>query len=213
MNKKPVILVGAGGHCQSVIDVIECEIGYDIKGLIDQAELVGNKICGYPVIASDEQLPEIVSEFPFFLITIGQEKLPVLRVKLFNHLESLGAQFITLISPFARVSPRAFIGKGTVVLHHATINASVRIGNNCIINTGAIVEHDSIIKDHVQISTAAVVNGNTKIDQESFIGSNSVLKQGIHIGEKTIVGAGAVVTKSFGNNLTLIGNPAKNFPV
>jgi len=211
MKKRPVILIGAGGHCHSVIDVIESEGKYDIKGLIDLPDQVGDKVYGYPIIASDDQLPEIIKEFPFFLITIGQEKLPLLRVKSYNNLERLGAEFVTVISPFARVSRHSFIGRGTVVLHHALINAGVKIGKNCIINSGALVEHDCIIGDHVQISTAAILNGNIKIDKESFIGSNSVLKQGINIGERTIVGAGTVVTKSFGSNLTLVGNPAKNY--
>lgn len=209
MEKKSLILIGAGGHCRSVIDVIESIKDFDIKGLIDVKKNVGKKIFGYPIIGSDDQLPEIIEEYEFFLITIGQEKLPDLRVKLFNQLIGLGANFASIISPMARVSPYASIGKGTVVLHNALVNAGARIGDNCIINSGSLIEHDCRIEDHVHISTAAVVNGNVLVGKKSFIGSNSVLRQGIQIGENSVIGAGAVVVNSFGNNLTVIGNPAK----
>ena len=34
MNKKEIIIIGAGGHAKSCIDVIEQEGKYDIVGLI-----------------------------------------------------------------------------------------------------------------------------------------------------------------------------------
>jgi maltose O-acetyltransferase len=42
-----------------------------------------------------------------------------------------------------------------------------------------------------------------------FIGSGSVLRNGITIGDNCIIGMGAVVTKSIGHGLKVFGNPAK----
>ena len=41
---KNIILVGGGGHCRSVIDVIEQEGRYKISGIIDKPSLLGSKI-------------------------------------------------------------------------------------------------------------------------------------------------------------------------
>ena len=46
MNK--IILIGGGGHCKSVIDVIEQENKFEIAGIIDKPELLNSKILGYP---------------------------------------------------------------------------------------------------------------------------------------------------------------------
>lgn len=35
MSKEKIILIGVGGHCKSVIDVIEAENKFDIAGIID----------------------------------------------------------------------------------------------------------------------------------------------------------------------------------
>ena len=51
-----ILLIGGGGHCRSVIDVIELEKKYEIAGIVDKKELLNEEILGYKVIASDEDL-------------------------------------------------------------------------------------------------------------------------------------------------------------
>lgn len=51
---------------------------------------------------------------------------------------------------------------------------------------------------------------DVRIGDECWIGMNSVLLPGVVLGNKTIVGAGSVVTKSFPNGGVMVcGNPAK----
>ncbi len=66
-----LILIG-GGHCKSCIDVIEQEETYEIAGIVDLAEKLYDKILGYEVIATDEDLLMIAKEYSSFVITIGQ---------------------------------------------------------------------------------------------------------------------------------------------
>ena len=45
-TNRPLILLGGGGHCKSVIDVAECA-GYTILGILDRSEEVGKRVLGY----------------------------------------------------------------------------------------------------------------------------------------------------------------------
>ena len=66
-------------------------------------------------------------------------------------------------------------------MHHAFINANVRIGKNCIINSKALIEHDVIIEDNCHISTASVINGAVLVKANTFLGSNATSKQSVEI--------------------------------
>jgi len=189
--KEKILLIGGGGHCKSVIDVIELEDKYNIAGIVDKKELIGQEILGYKVIGCDDDLTELFKIYKYAVITVGQIKTNTLRVKLFNLLKDIGYKLPSIISPLAYVSKHSIIEDGTVVLHHALINANAKIGQNCIINSKALVEHDAVIENNCHISTGAIVNGGTIIKADSFYGSNATCKETCHI--EGFIKAGSVV--------------------
>lgn len=193
MNKKPLILIGGGGHCKSCIDVIEASDQYVIKGILDLKPKLGEKILEYTIIGTNKDIPLLAKEKNDFFITVGDIGNPIKRIELFNLVISSGGLLPTIISPTAYVSKYARIGAGTIVMHHAMINASAVVGKNCIINTNALIEHDAIIGDHCHISTGSIVNGGTKIGSRSFFGSGAVSKQYISIPEDSFIKANSIV--------------------
>lgn len=208
MNRDSLILVGGGGHCKSVIEVVEATGQFSIAGIVDIKENIGTEVSGYPVIASDEDIDSLTAQYRFFLVTVGQVKSSTLRNRLFQLIKNAGGILPTVVAPTAYVSKRATIGEGTVIHHHAFVNAGAKIGVNCIINTSALVEHDTRIGDHCHISTAAVINGNSTVGNYCFIGSKAVLSQGIEVGDNCLVGAGAVVLTNTEAGSLYAGNPA-----
>jgi sugar O-acyltransferase (sialic acid O-acetyltransferase NeuD family) len=208
MNKEKIILVGGGGHCRSVIDVIETENRYEIIGILDRVELVGQKVLSYPIIASDNDIETVLKNCQNFFITVGHIKTAAVREKLFNSIKEKGGHFPIIISPKAHVSKHACLSEGTVVMHHAVVNTLAVTGKNCIINTGAVLEHDVQVGDHCHISTGAYINGECKIGSGSFVGSNATTVQTIHIGDWNVIAAGAVLTKNTEDFSLYAGNPA-----
>jgi sugar O-acyltransferase (sialic acid O-acetyltransferase NeuD family) len=193
VSSETILLLGAGGHARSCIDVIEEEGRYTIGGLVSLPEDVGKYVLGYPVLGADSDLPNLLPHFEQVLITVGQIKSPETRMKLYSLLVAYGCQTPVIISPHARVSAHAQVGQGTIIMHGAIINAGARIGCNCIINSKALVEHDAVVGDHCHIATAAIINGNVSIGTGSFIGSNACVRQGIQVPERSLVGMGQLV--------------------
>lgn len=189
--KEKIVLIGGGGHCHSVIDVIEQENRYEIIGIVDTKENIGKKVLNYDVIACDDDLETIFETCKNAIITVGHIESNKIRVKIYNKLKQIGFNLPVIISPFAYVSKHSMIDEGTVVMHHALINANVKVGKNCIINSKALIEHDSIIEDNCHISTASVINGGVTVKENSFFGSNATSKQGIEI--EGFIKAGSLV--------------------
>jgi len=189
---KKIILIGGGGHCKSVIDVIEQEKKYKIYGIIDKPEFLGTKILKYKVIGNDLDLKSFAKEVKNALITVGQIKSAKLRIKLFKLAKKAGFILPTVISPNSYVSKYSKIGNGSIVMHQSIVNANTSIGDNCIINSKALIEHDCSISNHCHISTNATINGGVKIGSKCFIGSNVTTKNNIKIKENSFIKAGTI---------------------
>ncbi|UWY60820.1 NeuD/PglB/VioB family sugar acetyltransferase [Aliarcobacter butzleri] len=179
--KEKIVLIGGGGHCHSVIDVIEQENKYEIIGIVDTKENIGKKVLDYKIIACDDDLETIFLSCKNALITVGQIESNKIRVKIYNKLKEIGFNLPVIISPLAYVSNHSSIEEGTIIMHHALVNANTKIGKNCIINTKALIEHDCVIGDNCHISTASVLNGGVRVKENIFFGSNATSKQSIEI--------------------------------
>ena len=206
MEQKNLILIGGGGHCESVIEVAE-SAGYTILGILDRQEEVGKIVLNYKVIGVDDDIPQYLDKAEF-VISVGFIKNPALRIKLYNKVKESGGKLATIVASTAYVSHYATLGEGTVVMHHAFVNAGAYIGKNVILNTYANIEHDALVGDQCHISTGTIVNGSCKVGNNVFIGSQSVLVNGISIGNDIVVGAGSVVCKSISYKGIYAGNPA-----
>lgn len=204
---RPLILVGGGGHCKSVIEAAE-SAGFTIKGILDLPQNIGKKLCGYDIIGSDDDVLRYV-DICDFIVTLGFIKNPILRIKLHQKIEAVGGRFATIVASTAHVSRHATVGVGTVVFHQACINAGSQIGKGCIINTFANIEHDAVIGDYCHISTGVMVNGDCKVGAATFLGSQSVMANATSICDGCVVAAASFIRKDLKEKGIYAGNPAK----
>ncbi len=194
--KKKIILIGAGGHSKSCIDIINAEDKYEIIGLVDDKKEKGSKIFNYEILGNDKVLKEIRSSVKFAFLAVGQIKSHELRKKLYLKALNLGFEFPKIISPYSTISPYSKIGRGSLIAHGVKINSDTKIGINCIINTNAIIEHDVLVGDFCHVSTSSTINGNVEIGKNSFIGSGSILRNSIKIKNNTILQMGSIIKKN-----------------
>ena len=206
MTKPSLILIGAGGHARSCIDVIEQQDQFQIVGLISMPDEAHTQHFDYAVIGTDSDLPELAKTYQYALITIGQIQTTEHRIRLYQYATQLGFQLPIIIATTAHVSRHAKLGEGSIVMHGAIVNAGARVGNNCIINTGALIEHDATVEDNCHISTRTILNGDVAIGAGSFIGSCSVINEGVAIGEGCLVGMGLTVRHNLRDYAFFTGN-------
>ena len=207
--RKNLILIGAGGHARSCIDVIEQEGKFKITGIVGLESELGLQVNGYEVIATDKNLSTLIGKAQFALIALGQISSPDARVSLYQQVSKAGFDLANVVSPTAYVSPSAQIGNGTIVMHGAIINAGVKVGSNCIINSRALLEHDTQVLDNCHISTGAILNGGVLVEEGCFIGSGTIVKEGVSIGERSVVGMGSLVRSSLSANSRFLGESLK----
>ncbi|MEA3467613.1 MAG: acetyltransferase [Thermodesulfobacteriota bacterium] len=111
------------------------------------------------------------------------------------------------------VMDEAEIGAGAILSPFVTITSNITIGKCFQANIYSYVAHDCQIGDFVTFAPSVKCNGNIKIEDHAYIATGAIIRQGkpdkpIIIGERAIVGMGAVVTRNVPAGVTVIGNPA-----
>lgn len=205
--RNKLVLVGGGGHCRSVIDLLE-SMNAPIAGIVHGLHCAAQPMLGYTVLGDDAALPQVRKRFSQALVTVGHIKNAALRQKLYASLVSLDFNLPVCISPLAYVSSHARLGHGSVVLHHALVNAAAQIGNNCIINSKALVEHDCSIADHCHIAVGAILCGNVRVHEGVFVGAGAVVREGVSIGEHALIACGTTVVHDVAAHTVYTGLPS-----
>jgi sugar O-acyltransferase (sialic acid O-acetyltransferase NeuD family) len=202
-----LLIIGAGGHAVSCIDVVEQIKGIRIVGLVGLDDEIGKTVCGYSVMGADTTLSEQHITASSALVAVGHIRSADVRLKLYKRLTAMKYNMPVILSPHAYCSAHSCFGSGTIVMHGAIINASVQVGVNCIINSRALLEHGVTIGDHCHVSTGAVVNGDAMIGEESFIGSGAVIREGVRVGRRCVIGMGALVRRDLPDGTVFYGTP------
>lgn len=202
-GRQPVILIGGGGHAKVVADILEGVPSLFPRGYVDARPVEGTWL---PHLGTDDRLPELLAQgMTQVHVAIGDNRV---RERLFRHVLALGFEAPAIISPFARISARARIGRGVVIMPGAVVNADATVADFAVINTCASVDHDCQIGTAAHIGPGTHLAGNVTVGMRSFLGVGCSVPPGVVIGNDVMVGAGSVVVRPLPDDVVAYGVPA-----
>jgi acetyltransferase-like isoleucine patch superfamily enzyme len=105
-----------------------------------------------------------------------------------------------------RIERGVYVNRRTFfdVIDELTVGEETAIGPNCY-----ITDHDHGSDVDVAPLLQPMVSKPTRIGKFVWIGANVVILKGVTIGDRTIVGAGSVVTRSLPADVVAVGVPAR----
>ena len=186
-----------------VVDLVDSLPEIKLMGIIDP---LPPTTPSPPYLGNDGDWNAIAEANPHLKAILSVDH-PKMRAKLF--FDFYGEAALTIQSPNAYVSSRAFIDQGCIVQRGVTIMPHVQIGKGCKININATVHHEAKIGSFVTLAPGCQILGKVAIENQVYIGAGAIIKQKCSIGAGSIVGAGAVVVKNIPPNTTVVGVPAK----
>jgi UDP-2-acetamido-3-amino-2,3-dideoxy-glucuronate N-acetyltransferase len=134
---------------------------------------------------------------------------------------TIGAQ--TRVWAFVHILPGAKIGRLCNICDHVFIENDVIVGDRVTVKSGVQLWNGVRLEDDVFIGPNATFTNDrfprsrqwpdefpqTIVRQGASIGANATLLPGITVGEKAMVGAGAVVVEDVPPWAVVVGNPAR----
>ena len=129
----------------------------------------------------------------------------------------------TNVWQFCVILPHAKLGENNNICSHCFIENDVEVGNNVTVKCGVQLWDGLRIEDNVFIGpNVSFINDRfprskqyperferTILRKGASVGAGAVIRCGIEIGERAMVGAGSVVTKDIPAGELWVGNPAR----
>jgi sugar O-acyltransferase (sialic acid O-acetyltransferase NeuD family) len=205
-----IVIIGAGGFGREVKTIIDAvnkiEKIYNFIGYYDDGIEKGTMINNFPVLGNLQELNSS-SEPISVLLGIGD---PTTKSKIIAKLSSDKINFPTLIHPSVQISEdEVTISKGCIICGGTIITCNIVIGSFVTLNLMCTIGHDTIIDDFSSFMPSVNISGEVHIQEKVYVGTGAKIINQLTIGRGTIVGAGAVVSKSLPDYCTAVGIPAK----
>ncbi len=196
---RDLLILGNGVHACEMVEIIE---RYNQKNEYRFLGFVARKpddkgLLGYPVFGLEDL------DGPLRHALLIPDNTFELEVK-----QRFSDRVITLIDPSCFVSRTARIGRGTVLFPHCYVGLNAVVGDFVFCLSGCIINHDVIIEEGSILASGVSLAGHVNIKREVYLGQASTVKQYLSVGEKSLVGMGAVVVRDVEPNTVVVGNPA-----
>jgi bifunctional UDP-N-acetylglucosamine pyrophosphorylase/glucosamine-1-phosphate N-acetyltransferase len=122
-------------------------------------------------------------------------------IKSFSHLEKCKIENKVEIGPYARIRPDTVLKEGSKIGNFVEVKKSIvgkksKVNHLSYIGDTEIGKSSNIGAGTITCNYDGVKKSKTKIKDNVFIGSNSALVAPVTIEQKSIVGAGSVITKN-----------------
>ncbi|SDH03005.1 acetyltransferase [Psychroflexus sediminis] len=207
---KKIAIIGAGGFGREVkmlIDQInESKPTYDLLGFYDDNKELPDLINGLPFLGG---ISELIERKDNICLALGIG-IPETKRTIIEKLEKSEFEYPSLIHPNVLMGKDdVSIGKGCVICANSIITCNIQIRDFVTLNLSCTVGHDTEIKRFSSFMPSVNISGEVVIEECVYVGTGAKIINQLGIGKNTIVGAGAVVSKSLPANCTAVGIPAK----
>ncbi|MEI1255742.1 UDP-3-O-(3-hydroxymyristoyl)glucosamine N-acyltransferase [Blautia sp. JLR.GB0024] len=99
------------------------------------------------------------------------------------------------------------IGANTVIARGAIDDTVVHTDSK--VDSSCFISHNVQIGAHSFIVGETIMFGSSSTGERAYISGNSTIREGHHVGNKSLVGMGSVVVKNVPDGAIVKGNPAK----
>ena len=208
-------MVGAGGFGREVVDIVEAIHAQltagpiELLGVLDDAPSEENLALlakrGLPFLGSIDSWLETGPNCDYVIGVANPDH----RRSIDRKLSYSGLSAATLVHPASTLGSDVVLGEGSIVCAGARLTTNIRCERHVHVHVNATIGHDTVLGAYVSAYPQSAISGSCMIDEGATVGASATIIQGIHVGERAFVGAGAVVCSDVPARVIVKGVPAR----
>jgi sugar O-acyltransferase (sialic acid O-acetyltransferase NeuD family) len=134
---------------------------------------------------------------------------PIYKQQIENKLPKETEYFSFIHESVIIANSDVIIGDGSIICPNCVLTTDIILGKHVHLNIGTTIGHNSRIGNYFTSAPAVNISGNCNIKDKVYFGTNSCIKEKIHVCENVTIGMGACVSKNIDEEGTYVGVPAR----
>lgn len=208
---RKLVILGASGNTADIAAMVRAvnlaagETVWETAGILD--DRVTGTAFGLPVLGRLADAASVADAW--FVNGIGSTNNYWRRDQILSGAGIAADRFATIIHPAAVVFDSAVIAAGCVLYPGVAVGAGARLERHVLVLANSVINHGCVIGEHACLASGVVLSGDVRIGKLSYLGAAANVLPRLTVGERALVGAGAVVTRNVAADAVVAGVPAR----
>jgi sugar O-acyltransferase (sialic acid O-acetyltransferase NeuD family) len=196
-----VILFGTGRGADVAFRFLKRDSDHEVCGFsTDRKYIERDTFRDLPVAAFEDVERQFPPDQYKFLILLGYQGMNGLRAQKYLTAKAKGYGFISYVNSQFYRAEDLDIGENCFILDNQSISLDVKIGNNVVMWSSNHIGDLSTIGDHSWLASHVTVAAAVNVQPYCFLGIGATVGNKLTLGQRTFVGANALVASSTEEN-------------
>lgn len=196
-----VILFGTGRGADVAFRFLKRDSDHEVCGFSNDRKYIERDIFrDLPVVAFEDVERRFPPDQYKFLILLGYQGMNGLRAQKYLAAKAKGYGFISYVNSQFYRAEDLDIGENCFILDNQSISLDVKIGNNVVMWSSNHIGDLSTIGDHSWLASHVTVAADVNVQPYCFLGIGATVGNKLTLGQRTFVGANALVASSTEEN-------------
>jgi sugar O-acyltransferase (sialic acid O-acetyltransferase NeuD family) len=196
-----VVVFGIGRGADVAFRFLTRDSDHEVCGFsADSRYLERDTFQDRPVVAFENVEQRFPPDQYKFLVLLGYQGMNALRAEKYLAAKAKGYSFISYVNSQFYRAEDLDVGENCFILDNQSISLDVKIGNNVVMWSSNHIGDLSTIGDHSWLASHVTVAADVNVAPYCFLGIGATVGNKLTLGQRTFVGANALVVSSTAEN-------------
>lgn len=202
-----VVLFGAGRGADVAYRFLSRDSTHQVCGFaVERAHFDLKRFHDLPVVAFEDVEQTFPPSEYKMLVLLGYQGMNTLRAEKYLAAKRKGFSFVSYVNSGFYRAEELNVGENCFILDNQSISLDVKIGNNVIMWSSNHIGDLAVIEDHAWLASHVTLAAGVVVRPYCFLGIGATISNKVTLGERTFVGANALVASDTAKNSVCLAN-------